>query len=557
MQIDLGDKDHSLFDSVEIKGLFGDQNEYISFDENEYIKILYGLNASGKSTVLSIIEAVLSSDYVSLFRLPFDEVIFRSKRETARESHMVPMNRYKSENIVTDISDLIDNSPLDITPFLGEASEDEGPGYDIERLEIPGDVFLDEHTLKIRRFRPDSMKINVGDLEEPADKVGLLLELHHELLRSIPSLSKADPKLFQALSESNYHNLPYDAKKEYFDSFGGNSVVEFVVRSLDEYDFRTEHWRELKTELAHLFTIRIDDYDTPERYHWNDNLITLRDIHIDTLAGENNHLDTQNFIENLLPKQNYRRMVNSAKNNTARVTRHYFDAEKIPIGTIGSERLDLRLGTGLNCGPIEYFLQTINQTYQWNGPSKPFPSFEIRPQTAGAVSTDSHYRLNLTTYPNPKIIHLSAARTVGDYSSEYSELYEFNKSMKSKISDAVKFLKQQSDYVKNLELPLSGLDEDEPINEKRHYHCIIDSKSTEFGILSQEIDVFKRSIVEKKRSRIIDETDTYLDLIESSIFYYRDQIRQLTGINPNWGVLHSANNVVSDNIIYAHDHDIF
>ena len=91
MQIDLGDKDHSLFDSVEIKGLFGDQNEYISFDENEYIKILYGLNASGKSTVLSIIEAVLSSDYVSLFRLPFDEVIFRSKRETARESHTVSL----------------------------------------------------------------------------------------------------------------------------------------------------------------------------------------------------------------------------------------------------------------------------------------------------------------------------------------------------------------------------------------------------------------------------------------------------------------------------------
>ena len=151
---------------------------------------------------------------------------------------------------------------------------------------------------------------------------------------------------------------------------------------------------------------------------------------------------------------------------------------------------------------------------------------------------------------------MSAARTVGDYSSEHSELYEFNQSMKSKISDAVKFLKQQSENVEKLKLPLLSIEEDEPIDKKKHSHCIMDSKSTEFGMLSQEIDVYKRSMLEKKRSRISDETETNLELIESSMLDYRDQIRKITGLIVNWMVMGTANDVKSDNIIYAHDHDI-
>ncbi|MBT6255989.1 MAG: AAA family ATPase, partial [Euryarchaeota archaeon] len=64
----------SLFDSIEIIGLFGDQNEIISFDKNENLKILYGLNAAGKTTVLSIINAVLTKDFLQLIRLPFEQV---------------------------------------------------------------------------------------------------------------------------------------------------------------------------------------------------------------------------------------------------------------------------------------------------------------------------------------------------------------------------------------------------------------------------------------------------------------------------------------------------
>ncbi len=51
---------HDLFNRIEIKGLFGDQNEIIDFtDIDSRFKILYGLNGSGKTTVLRLIEAAI------------------------------------------------------------------------------------------------------------------------------------------------------------------------------------------------------------------------------------------------------------------------------------------------------------------------------------------------------------------------------------------------------------------------------------------------------------------------------------------------------------------
>jgi predicted ATP-dependent endonuclease of OLD family len=66
----------------------------------------------------------------------------------------------------------------------------------------------------------------------------------------------------------------------------------------------------------------------------------------------------------------------------------------------------------------------------------------------------------------------------------------------------------------------------------------------------------KRSMIEKKRSRIIEETDKYLELIYSSMYDYRDEIRQLTDFNVNFNGLIALNNVESDNIIYAYDNNI-
>ena len=566
MYTEHGKKDISLFDSVEIKGLFGNQNEYISFEENEHIKILYGLNASGKSTVLSIIQAVLSSDCVSLFRLPFDEVIFRSKRETPRTYFEVPMNLETSENKRTELMDLIKKSSLDLTLIhRGEVSDSVGTGYDVEHLEIPGDTFIDEHTLTVRKFRPHSMEIVFGEKSEPAIG-GPLLKLHHKLSRSIPSTSEADSNLFQAICELDYDSLPSgedsDLKKEYLDSFGGTSEFECVVRSLDVHDLSMEHWRELKSELSHLFTFKIHDGQVPERYHWGRELIVLRDVYIKTLEDEDNYIDTQlDFIEDLLPEPIYHRIANSKSMRNYGVSRHYYDAQKNLVGVI-KNKYSRTMATQMNISPIDYFLQSRKAPpHRWNGPINQDPSFEIRVEsTAFPHPHKVHYPiLNYQYYPVPQIIHLSAARTVGDRLSEYSELYDFTKSMKSKISDALKFLKDQSDQVKLLKLPYQTMDFEEPFfDNEETFHCLLDCKSYKFKMYEQEIDVYKRREMEINRSRIIESTAINLELIQSSMSLYAYEIREiLHGYGDlDFKLLSRYNSEGNEHVVYAHDHGI-
>ena len=576
MYTEHGTKDLSLFDSVEIKGLFGDQNEYISFEDNEHIKILYGLNASGKSTVLSIIQAVLSSDYISLFQLPFNEIIFRSKRETLRDSHEVPMNLNISENKRAEIMNLIDKSSLDLTlVHRGEESDNVGVGYDVEHLQIPGDVFIDEHTLSIRKFRPNSMNIVFRSGYEETSDPGILLQINHELHRTIRVVHDEDTKLLHAIGELDFEALPSETesnyKQQFFDSFGGVSKFGCVVRSLEIIDFSVEEWRQLKKDLAHIVFIRIDDYKVPERYHWNQELAVLRDIHIEALEGENNFIDTQYFIENYLPKPIYHRIANSLVHGNARhpnVNRVYFNEQQEKIGQMDCWNLGVKLGTDLKCGPIEYFLQSVQgEKYLWNGPIHRFTEFEtgrIVKQTSRtwqeSNSESNNIILNLQAFQKSNIIHLSAARSVGDRLSEYSELYEFTKSMKNKISDAKKFIEHQSRRVESLEhLPYQKINIDEDkIDSEEFLHCFMDCKSDAgFLKIEQEIDPFKRIRMEKLRTKLIDETDTRLELISTSLDMYRDEIRSLIGHKDvNFKLLSSFNSPTHKHIIYAHDHDI-
>jgi len=571
-----GKKDISLFDSVEIKGLFGNQNEYISFEENEHIKILYGLNASGKSTVLSIIQAVLSSDSVSLFRLPFEEVIFRSKRETPRTSFKVPMNLETSEDKRTKLTDLIKKSSFDPTPIhRGEKSDNVGTGYDVEHLEIPGDAFIDEHTLTVHKIRPHSMEIvfEAEGKQEPAIG-GPLLKLHHKLSRSIPSTSEADSNLFQAIRELDYDSLPSgedsDLKTEYLDSFGGTSEFECVVRSLDVHDLSIEHWRELKSELSHLFTFKIHDGDVPERYHWEKALIVLRDVNIKTLEDEDNYIDTQReFIEDLLPKPIYHRIANSKSMRNYGVSRFYFDAQKNFLGIIQNASSHT-LVTQMDVSPIDYFLQSQKAPpHRWNGPIKQSPPFEIRAKSVGMQhSHKDHYPIkNIKYYPVPKTTHLSAARTVGDRLSEYSELYDFISGMKKKISDAKKFLTYQSDQIQELKnAPFGTIDPDSDYDDKDFEHRILDCSSDKFKMLEQGIDVYKRKSMAIERSRVIENTSIEFDLIDSSMMEYKDDIREILGLSSEYIMKNlslfnkedrpSHNFENDEHVIYTHDYGI-
>ena len=65
----------SRFTSIKINGLFGDRDEEINFpDLDDPIRILYGVNGSGKTTILKIIQNTYRWNPLELIKLPFDSI---------------------------------------------------------------------------------------------------------------------------------------------------------------------------------------------------------------------------------------------------------------------------------------------------------------------------------------------------------------------------------------------------------------------------------------------------------------------------------------------------
>ena len=76
----------SFFDQIRIDGLLGDDNQTVLLDflgeEVFTIKVLYGLNGAGKTTVLRLIESVIDKNISRLLCIPFKKNYFQSYRKT-------------------------------------------------------------------------------------------------------------------------------------------------------------------------------------------------------------------------------------------------------------------------------------------------------------------------------------------------------------------------------------------------------------------------------------------------------------------------------------------
>ena len=82
----------SFFDQIQIDGLLGDENQTVLLDflgeEVFTIKVLYGLNGAGKTTVLRLIESVIDKNISRLLCIPFKKIIFnRTERLSERWDH--------------------------------------------------------------------------------------------------------------------------------------------------------------------------------------------------------------------------------------------------------------------------------------------------------------------------------------------------------------------------------------------------------------------------------------------------------------------------------------
>lgn len=521
----------SLFDTVEIIGLFGDQNEIISFDGNENLKLLYGLNAAGKTTLLSIINAVLNKNFLQLMRLPFEKVIFHSKRYHRRGKMGVPFNAESYSEEFEKIANLANKVDFDIG--ITEDAENEKPDAVVEigQINVPNRHFIDNHKLTISKILPSSMTVeNFRSYDNFEFTPSTLIIMKHELERKIFTENEDEEKLFNAIEELN-NNADFKVnsgfyKNELFNNFGCKSVVEDVYRALDGLDISKQQWYSLKKDQISEFVIEIQDYSNPKRYEWNTKDIELPDIAIKEYDDHGEWVSCQYFIDYHLPKELYLKICRRRTHRSGK--RNYFDSEGNEIACIRSHSYPLGVNT---VTPIDYFLQNDYHTAN------------MLPNQDANIA---RRRLYNKFYFISNVIFLSADRNVGNASNQKSELIDFANNMKSKIEGAVRFLRRQS-------FSLSQLWKEHGPKEingkldlkdfKERLICLCDSKSTDEN---------------KDIERIIEDTDTFLELVKSSLQMFEDEIIDLVGIDNyhNMIFLNYLNNTSSDNVIHLHDKDI-
>jgi energy-coupling factor transporter ATP-binding protein EcfA2 len=545
----------SLFDSVEIIGLFGDQNEFISFEEHENLKILYGLNASGKSTILSIINAVLNKDYISLMRLPFEKVIFKSKRYSRRKNSLVPIYVEFDTDEYKIIGDLAGRAELlwMVSEELTE-NDDSEEGVkeiidEIYKLDIPCERFIDSHILTVSKIKPAKMLVRRDDLELEHNP-GILLRSRHEFERNIFSEDTNLLNLIKAIrdldSQSNLNEIksPWFSKNydyEFFNSFGGTSDVIDIIRTLDKLDISTKKWRDLKIKMGAEYVIEITDSATPERYQFQ-NDIEDAGIYIRDYDEDGDSIPSKDFINDYLPKKYYKEILLEVMESTNIPPFHriYLDEEGLLIKEFRPIPFDSPCGihySRMHSSPINYFLQ--NDMFRANE----IPHQEKnRARFTGLLLYDK-------IYPSPNIINLSAARTVGDNYNEKSELVDFSNSMRSKINDAVIFLQGQAG---RLILLWNEIHPDSP-------GAFMDSLTAQNLSIKNKICLSdSKSNSQEELSIIIEETETYLDLIQSSLKMFTGEIVELITNECAMSILSLSiiNDATSDNIIHLHDKDI-
>ncbi len=522
----------SLFDSIELIGLFGDQNEIISFDKNENLKILYGLNAAGKTTVLSIINAVLTKDFLQLIRLPFEQVIFHSKRYHRREKKEVYFNAEigsEEEKKIESLADKVDFGPISVIEDANEEEPDEL--VQIGFIDVPNNHFIDHHKLTISKILPSSMTVeNFQNCDTFEFTPSTLIITKHELERKIFTENKDEAELFDAIEElNNEADFKVNSgfyKNELFENFGCKSVVEDTYRALDGLDISKQQWDSLKREQISEFVIEIQDYTTPKRYNWNSKEIEFPDIAIKEHDDHGEWIKSQDFIDYHLPEELYLEICRS-RSLRFLVKRNYFDSEGNEITCITNRSYPLGVNT---VTPVDYFLQ--NDHHIANGLPHQEPDFNLLRK-----------HLYEKFFFKSNVIFLSADRSVGNASSQKSELIDFANGMKSKIDDAVRFLQRQSFSLSQL-WKKHGTEEIDGRLEIEEYKkmliCLSDSKSTDEN---------------KDLERIIEDTDTFLELVKSSLEMYQDEIRDLVGIEnyDNMVLLNYLNNTSSDNIIHLYD----
>jgi hypothetical protein len=152
----------SRFNSIQINGLFGRSDPtIIQFDDqNDPLKILYGVNGSGKTTILKIIQHSYSWNPVELMKLPFESITYDMNRRGTYSK------RTEFSNPINDIRDLVDKSEnidQDIEKYIDECNKtiSDFENWRTELKKLENDNFAKTYSNNIDN---KSAKVEINDL---------------------------------------------------------------------------------------------------------------------------------------------------------------------------------------------------------------------------------------------------------------------------------------------------------------------------------------------------------------------------------------------------------
>ena len=214
----------SRFEKIVIQGLFGSKEPVeIDFDKRDPVRILYGLNASGKTTVMKIIQHSYCWNPLELLKLPFESITYSLNKRGG----------YYAESYLT--------------------------GYESRRIVDSNDS----------KSPPEFDESKVAQDELQQD-----LEILNRILDEIESNEERMNKSYRLLNSIDFpNNLDRDAKKrEYFDI---QSQQKNLKQRVPDFELKINFWLHRLMEQWPIPQSKPHEDDPSYLYNdytWDDNV---------------------------------------------------------------------------------------------------------------------------------------------------------------------------------------------------------------------------------------------------------------------------------------------
>lgn len=411
----------SIIEKVEIFGLFGLYDEIIEFQDDQNAVLLYGLNGSGKTTVLSIIKSLLSRDYISLMRLPFERVKLSTKRIIPRE-HKEYLYLYTDDvEEMLDIDGLVNNVFDPDEPILEWWGDDDARSYDII-INLPN--FIEHDVYELIR-RPNS-KISVGksdahgniEADASVNTVGFVFEARRKINRKIHTNSEELDQVFSEIMPRFQH------QNDIWKLMGGNVSESEYIRMLSEWDLTDEDWDDIASNYSNSYSMR---RESNQRYQVDKNKLYSTKIQISDEEGKT--VSPIDFLNYHLPAELYTNI--QIKNAAFYNPEIQFESKENTLFPVSQKNNMKRY----------YYSHLLSDFFL-------VKDEHLRPNRSLLMS-QNHHAHNLYR-DNVNMVFLPVSRILGDRYDSNSDLIEFAKQVEKRHSEAIDFLKEQVRNIKDM-----------------------------------------------------------------------------------------------------------